>query len=42
MDKNEIVEKVLEQKNVRKQTILINLSKKDFRRTKDGKYALVK
>lgn len=41
MTKEEILEEVLKQKEVRKQTILINLSKKKlFKKTKDGKYTI--
>ena len=38
MTKEEIIDAVLEKKDVRKQTIIINLSNKVFKRTKDGKY----
>ncbi len=40
IDKNEIIKKVLEKKQVKEQTILINLANRDFKRTKDGKYKL--
>lgn len=40
MTKDDIIDAVLEKKDVRKQTIVINLSNKSFRRTKDGKYKL--
>ncbi|PID83312.1 hypothetical protein CSB11_02110 [Candidatus Campbellbacteria bacterium] len=42
LTKEEIVKKVLEKKEVRKQTILINLSNKKFKKTKDGRYTLNK
>lgn len=40
MTKEEITEAVLEKKDVRKQTIVINLSNKVFKRTKDSKYKI--
>jgi DNA-binding winged helix-turn-helix (wHTH) protein len=40
LSKEDIIEKVLEKKEVKEQTILINLANKMFRRTKDGKYKL--
>jgi len=42
LSKDEIIEKVLSRKEVRPQTVLINLSNSKFRRTKDGRYALNK
>ena len=43
LSKEEIIERVLDRKDVRKQTILINLSKKKlFAKSKDKKYTLVK
>ncbi len=42
LTKEEIIEEVLKRKNVRKQTVIINLSNKAFKRTKDGRYALAK
>jgi len=42
MSKEDIIEEVLKRKDVRKQTIIINLSNKAFRRTKDGRYTLNK
>ncbi len=40
LSKDEIIEKVLERKDVKTQTVIINLSNKIFKRTKDGKYKL--
>jgi hypothetical protein len=40
LTKEEIIEAVLARKNVRRQTVIINLSNKAFKRTKDGKYKL--
>lgn len=42
LTKEEIIEGVLGRKNVRKQTIVINLSNKDFKKNKEGKYNVVK
>jgi len=40
LDKQEIISKVLEKKQVKEQTILINLANRTFKRTKDGKYKI--
>ena len=40
LEKEEIVKKVLERKEVKAQTVIINLSNPKFRRTKDGRYTL--
>lgn len=40
LTKEEIIKAVLEKKDVKEQTVIINLSNKIFRRTKDGKYKL--
>lgn len=42
MTKEEIIEEVLKRKQVRRQTVIINLANKKFRKTKDGRYALAK
>lgn len=42
LTKEEIIEGVLGRKNVRKQTIVINLSNKVFKKNKEGKYSVVK
>lgn len=42
LTRDEIVQKVLDKKEVRKQTILINLSNKRFKKTQDGRYTLNK
>lgn len=41
LSRDEIVKKVLEKKEVKEQTILINLANKAFKRTKDGRYKIV-
>ncbi len=40
LSRDEIVEKVLKLKKVRRQTVLINLSSGSFKRTEDGKFVL--
>lgn len=42
LTKEEIIYEVLEKKNVRKQTVVINLSSKDFKKNKEGKYVIFK
>ncbi len=42
MTKQEIAEEVLKIKDVKEQTVYINLAKKDFYKTKDGKYKIAK
>lgn len=40
LTKDEIIEKVLDKKEVKEQTVLINLANRSFKRTKDGKYRI--
>jgi DNA-directed RNA polymerase delta subunit len=40
LTKEEIIKEVLSKKDVKEQTVLINLANKSFKRTKDGKYKL--
>ena len=42
MTKNEIIDAVKKKKNVRKQTVVINLSNKAFKKNKEGKFILAK
>jgi hypothetical protein len=42
LKKEEIIEKVMKERYVKENTILVNLhNSKHFKRTKDGKYSLV-